>query len=60
MKYKKTAISISEQIERLKQRGLNIEDEDKASHYLGNISYYRLRAYTYPFQNNKDSNPPFI
>ncbi len=60
MKYKKTAISISEQIERLKQRGLNIEDEDKASHYLGNISYYRLRAYTYPFQNNKDSNHPFI
>lgn len=60
MKYKKTAISISEQIERLKHRGLNIEDEDKASHYLGNISYYRLRAYTYPFQNNKDSNHPFI
>lgn len=28
-------------------------NEDAAFHYLQNISYYRLRAYTYPFQENE-------
>lgn len=60
MKYTKVALPISEQIESLKNRGLTIQDEQKASHYLSNISYYRLRAYTYPFQDNNDSNHPFI
>ena len=58
MRYEKTAISIPQQIERLKSRGLRIDDE-KASHYLGNISYYRLRAYTYPFQDNEKPDHPF-
>lgn len=31
-----------------------INDEPLAEQYLSNISYYRLRAYTYPFQNNTD------
>lgn len=44
----------------LKQRGLVFGDEIKAEHYLSNISYYRLRAYTYPFQDNKNPNHPFI
>ena len=34
----------------LKQRGLIFDDESEATSYLFNISYYRLRAYTYPFQ----------
>lgn len=37
------------------KRGLIIDDENLAGDYLSNISYYRLRAYTYPFQNNVDS-----
>lgn len=27
--------------------------------YLSNISYYRLRAYTYPFQDNSKDSQPF-
>ena len=60
MKYSKLPVPILEQIEMLKSRGLLFNDESKAAHYLSNISYYRLRAYTYPFQNNNDENHPFI
>lgn len=38
----------------MKIGGLIIDDENLAGNYLSNISYYRLRAYTYPFQNNID------
>jgi len=60
MKYTKPALSITDQIAKLKQRGLRFNDEQKAAHYLSNISYYRLRAYTYPFQDNTNPNHPFI
>ena len=40
---------------RLKQRGLLFDDESEAIAYLFNISYYRLRAYTYPFQENGEN-----
>jgi len=60
MKYTKIAIPVSEQIEKLKERGLIFLDEKKAAHYLSNISYYRLRAYTFPFQDNDNPNHPFI
>jgi abortive infection bacteriophage resistance protein len=60
MKYTKTPIPISEQIEKLKLRGLIFNNENKATHYLSNISYYRLRAYTYPFQDNDNPEHPFV
>ncbi len=60
MIYSKKAVSITDQVARLKSRGLVIPDEAKAASYLSNISYYRLRAYTYPFQDNADPNYPFI
>lgn len=60
MQYRKDPITIEEQIEKLKNRGLQFEDEKKAAHYLSNISYYRLRAYTYPFQDNTTEDHPFI
>jgi abortive infection bacteriophage resistance protein len=60
MKFNKPPLSISDQIAKLKQRGLKFNDEQKAAHYLSNISYYRLRAYTYPYQDNSDPNHPFI
>ena len=50
--YTKKPLTIAEQIARLKQRGLIFDDESEATFYLFNISYYRLRAYTYPFQEN--------
>lgn len=59
MQYTKPPLSVSDQIQLLEDRGLIIPDRAKASHYLSFISYYRLRAYTYPFQNNNDPNHPF-
>lgn len=54
MEYTKDPLSIDDQISKLIKRGLNFKDQDIASAYLMNISYYRLRAYTYPFQDNID------
>ncbi len=59
MKYSKPPLSIQDQIDRLKHRGLCFNDETQAAHYLSNISYYRLRAYTYPFQDNEDPEHTF-
>ncbi len=59
MRYKKPPISIAAQIQLLEQRGLIIEDFERAKHYLSTISFYRFRAYTYPFQNNTARNHRF-
>lgn len=59
MKYNKLPLTFSEQLEKLKGRGLKFDDEAKAQNYLSNISYCRLRAYTYPFQDNNLDNQPF-
>lgn len=60
MRYSKPPVSIADQVAKLKQRGLDIADDALAKRYLSNISFYRLRAYTYPYQNNKDDDHPFI
>lgn len=60
MKYEKPALSIHDQIHELKNKGLIVNNEEKAFSYLSNISYYRLRAYTYPFQDNTNPKHPFI
>lgn len=52
--YTKKPLSLVKQVERLKQRGLIFDDENEAIVYLSNISYYRLRAYTFPFQENSE------
>jgi abortive infection bacteriophage resistance protein len=59
MQYSKIPLGIPAQISLLKSRGLQFKDEDKSAHYLSNISYYRLRAYTYPFQDNTNPNHTF-
>lgn len=59
MIYNKLAVSIADQIAMLEARGLHIPDKEKAASYLSNISYYRLRAYTYPFQDKDDPGHPF-
>lgn len=50
MKFEKPAVSIPDQIELLKRRGMTVADERQIQHYLGFISYYRLRAYWLPFE----------
>jgi len=47
--YTKSPLSVQEQINLLKSRGLQIPDELRATRYLQNISYYRLSGYMYPF-----------
>lgn len=60
MNYKKRFISFQEQLDRLIERGMKVEDKESAFSILRYNSYYRLRAYTYPFQDNSDPNHPFI
>ena len=45
MKFTKPATSITDQLVLLRRRGMVIDDEPAARHYLQHISYYRLRAY---------------
>lgn len=59
MKYTKPPLPIARQIQILKDRGLIINDEERAYRYLSFISFYRLRAYTYPYQNNTKPDHPF-
>ena len=43
----KPATTISEQIETLRKRSMQV-DEQLARQWLSNVSYYRLSAYWYP------------
>jgi len=47
--YTKSPLSVQDQISLLKNRGLQIPNEMRATRYLQNISYYRLSGYMYPF-----------
>ncbi|MDD2558596.1 MAG: Abi family protein [Desulfuromonas sp.] len=42
--------SIDAQLEILRTRGLQIEDNDRAKRYLTRLGYYRLGGYWYPFR----------
>lgn len=44
------ATTIDQQIDLLKQRGVEIEDEDKAKEMLLDIGYFRLGFYFFPFE----------
>lgn len=50
MDSKKKATTVVEQIEKLKSRGMIIEDEEKAKEYLLDIGYFRLGFYWFPFE----------
>lgn len=52
--FTKRAFTIEEQISQLKARGLNINADDNAEHYLSHISYYRLGEYWYSMQADKE------
>lgn len=52
--YKKDPFTIKEQINQLKQRGLIINNDNEAEHYLSHISYYRLAGYWWPMQFDKE------
>lgn len=56
----KRALNIEEQINKLKDRGMSFENEEKAKEILLDIGYYRLGFYSFPFErtfpelNNRD------
>ncbi len=52
--YQKPPITIDQQLDLLKSRGLLVQDEDNAKHSLNNISYYHLSGYFKPFQKEDD------
>lgn len=53
MDYNKQAVSITDQIALLRERGLTIAHEAEAIRQLNTISYYRLAGYLLPFQSDK-------
>lgn len=48
--FSKPPLSVDSQIDQWIDRGLHVPDREQARHYLSVISYYRLSAYTLPFQ----------
>lgn len=46
----KSWLSYREQLAQLKDRGLHVENEARALHYLERLGYYRLSGYWYPFR----------
>ena len=53
MEYSKPALSISDQIAALQQRGLVINDPTQAEEFLNNVSYFRFAAYLRIFEAQK-------
>ncbi len=48
--YAKSWLSIQQQLDLLKNRGLTVSDDAGAKHLLETIGYYRLSGYWYPFR----------
>lgn len=50
MRFDKPPVSLADQVCLMQRRGLVVADPVKAEHYLGNIGYYRLSAYSLPHE----------
>lgn len=50
--YQKPHTSLAEQVETLISRGLIVDDQASAEHYLSIIGYYRLSSYCYRFETS--------
>lgn len=64
MQYDKAPLSVSDQAQRLLERGLICDNPDRLQHYLSHIGYYRLSAYWLPFEHppveNQGRNHKFL
>jgi abortive infection bacteriophage resistance protein len=55
--YNKPALDVPAQLAQWQERGLTVADVSRAQHYLAVVGYYRLSAYSLPFQvGNPDHN----
>ena len=52
--FSKPAIDVRAQLELLKHRGLNVQDEVHAESFLQSVSFFRLSPYMRPFQQPED------
>lgn len=59
MKFEKLALSLDQQLAKLRSRGLVIEDEASALHCLRHVGYYRLSAYALVLQRSHTPGKPF-
>lgn len=59
MRFSKPPLPLPEQLEKLKSRGLQVPDEALGRSLLRVIGYYRLSAYTLPFQQGHLPDKPF-
>lgn len=50
MRYSKPPLSVSDQAQRLIERGMTVSDLPRTERYLKHIGYYRLSAYWLPFE----------
>lgn len=50
----KPFLTIEQQINQLKSRGMNFHNEEKAKYYLENLNYYRLGGYWLIFEKNHE------
>ena len=55
--YNKPYLTIPKQLTLLQLRGMVVEDEGKAAHYLKTIGYYRLSGYWFLFRQRDDNDP---
>lgn len=51
--YSKPYLSVAQQVELLRSRGMNISDTPRAEICLHRIGYYRLSGYAYPFRHRE-------
>ena len=57
MDYKKPHLNYSQQLLLLKERGLSVDDNERALRWLQRVSYYRLSAYFLPFKDGENFRP---
>jgi abortive infection bacteriophage resistance protein len=56
VEYKTPSLSIPEQIQLLKEKGLNITSENNVERWLSHVSYFRLKHYTNKFKDPQTGN----
>lgn len=54
MEYTKKWLPLEAQVERLAQRGLQVDDPERAVKLLQSIGYYRVTGYLYPFLESEE------
>lgn len=52
MKFDKPPLSFEQQLDRLIDRGLHVDDREHALHVLQHVNYYRLAGYLLPFEQD--------